>query len=54
MFWHYLMNLAHGDLGIASSTPATIPDLLSRFPATIELATLGRLWFYYVGVSFEV
>ena len=45
-FWHYLMNLAHGDLGIASSTgQPVLQDLLSAFPATIELATLAR----YVG-----
>ncbi len=52
-FWHYLMNLAHGDLmnlahgdlGIASSTgQPVLQDLLSAFPATIELATFDLNW----------
>lgn len=40
-FWHYLVNLAHGDLGIASATgQPVLHDLLAVFPATLELATL--------------
>ncbi|VDY51156.1 dipeptide transport system permease DppB [Klebsiella oxytoca] len=32
-FWHYLLNLAHGDLGIASSTgQPVLHDLLAAFP----------------------
>lgn len=50
-FWHYLMNLAHGDLGIASSTgQPVLQDLLSVFPATIELATLALIVGAVVGV----
>ena len=50
-FWHYLMNLAHGDLGIASSTgQPVLRDLLSAFPATIELATLALIVGAVVGV----
>lgn len=50
-FWHYLMNLAHGDLGIASSTgQPVLQDLLSAFPATIELATLALIVGAVVGV----
>ena len=50
-FWHYLMNLAHGDLGIASSTgQPVLKDLLSAFPATIELATLALIVGAVVGV----
>ncbi len=46
-FWHYLVNLAHGDLGIASATGApgqpVLHDLLAVFPATLELATLALI-----------
>lgn len=45
------MNLAHGDLGIASSTgQPVLRDLLSAFPATIELATLALIVGAVVGV----
>lgn len=45
------MNLAHGDLGIASSTgQPVLQDLLSVFPATIELATLALIVGAVVGV----
>lgn len=41
-FWHYLLNLSHGDLGTASATgQPVLQDLLSAFPATLELATLS-------------
>lgn len=43
-FWHYLVNLAHGDLGTASATGQPVcQDLLSVFPATLELATLALI-----------
>lgn len=43
-FWRYLVNLAHGDLGIASATgQPVLHDLLSAFPATLELATLALI-----------
>ena len=43
-FWRYLVNLAHGDLGIASSTgQPVLHDLLAAFPATLELATLALI-----------
>ncbi len=43
-FWHYVVNLAHGDLGIASATgQPVLQDLLSAFPATLELATLALI-----------
>lgn len=39
-FWHYLLSLAHGDLGTASATgQPVLQDLLHAFPATLELAT---------------
>ncbi|MDC0726408.1 ABC transporter permease [Phytobacter diazotrophicus] len=41
-FWHYLLDLSHGDLGTASATgQPVLQDLLSAFPATLELATLA-------------
>lgn len=45
------MNLAHGDLGIASATgQPVLRDLLSAFPATTELATLALIVGSVVGV----
>lgn len=43
-FGRYLLNMAHGDLGIASATgQPVLHDLLAVFPATLELATLALL-----------
>ncbi len=43
-FWHYFVNLLHGDLGTASATgQPVLQDLLSAFPATLELATLSLI-----------
>jgi len=42
-FWHYLVNLAHGDLGIASATGQPVLHDLLVFPATLELATLALI-----------
>lgn len=43
-FWHYLLRLAHVDLGIASGTgQPVLHDLLQVFPATVELASLALL-----------
>ncbi|MBE3057093.1 ABC transporter permease [Klebsiella pneumoniae] len=43
-FWHYLVNLAHGDLGIASATgQPVLHDLLAVFPATLAPATLALI-----------
>ena len=37
-FWHYLLNLFHGDLGTASATgQPVLQDLLHAFPATLAL-----------------
>ena len=50
-FWHYVVNLAHGDLGIASATgQPVLQDLLSAFPATLELATLALILGALLGV----
>ena len=54
-FWHYLVNLAHGDLGTASSTgQPVLHDLLAAFPATLELATLALIIGSVFGVLFGV
>ncbi|WP_279049721.1 ABC transporter permease [Cedecea davisae] len=54
-FWHYLVNLAHGDLGTASSTgQPVLHDLLAAFPATLELATLALFIGSVLGVLFGV
>ncbi|CNF00188.1 ABC transporter permease [Yersinia bercovieri] len=43
-FWHYLVRLAHGDLGLASASgQPVLQDLLTVFPATLELATLSLI-----------
>ncbi|PVF11010.1 peptide ABC transporter permease, partial [Yersinia pestis] len=43
-FWHYLVRLAHGDLGVASASgQPVLQDLLTVFPASLELATLSLL-----------
>ncbi|BBQ84176.1 MULTISPECIES: ABC transporter permease [Enterobacteriaceae] len=50
-FWHYLVNLTHGDLGTASATgQPVLHDLLAAFPATLELATLALI----IGAIFGV
>lgn len=54
-FWHYLTRLAHGDLGTASATgQPVLQDLLSAFPATLELATLALIIGSMMGVIFGV
>jgi peptide/nickel transport system permease protein len=54
-FWHYLTQLAHGDLGIASATgQPVLQDLLAAFPATLELATLALIIGSVLGVVFGV
>lgn len=54
-FWHYLTQLAHGDLGTASATgQPVLQDLLAAFPATLELATLALIIGSILGVMFGV
>ncbi|WP_435952102.1 ABC transporter permease [Dryocola sp. BD626] len=54
-FWHYLTQLAHGDLGTASATgQPVLRDLLSAFPATLELATLALIIGSVLGIIFGV
>jgi peptide/nickel transport system permease protein len=50
-YWNYLLQLLHGDLGVSNFTnKPVIEDLLHRFPATLELATIGIV----IGVIFGV
>jgi len=50
-FWHYLVQLAHGDLGTAALTGnPVISDLARAFPATLELATLAILISVVAGI----
>jgi len=40
-YWHYLVNLLHGNLGISTVTDHSVSsDLLTRLPATLELIVL--------------
>ncbi len=50
-FWIYLKNLLQGDLGTSwQTTQPVLDDLLLRFPATLELVTLGLLVAIAIGV----
>lgn len=50
-FWIYLKDLAHGDLGTSwQTTRPVLEDLIQRFPATLELVTLGLLVAVLIGV----
>ena len=50
-FWIYLTNLLRGDLGTSwQTTQPVLDDLLLRFPATLELVTLGLLVAIAIGL----
>ncbi len=50
-FWIYLKNLLAGDLGTSwQTTRPVLEDLIQRFPATVELVTLGLLVAILIGV----
>ena len=50
-YWHYLVQLCHGDFGVSNFTnQPVIDDLIHRFPATFELATIAIV----IGVVFGV
>jgi peptide/nickel transport system permease protein len=54
-FWHFLINLMHGDLGTSwQTTRPVLEDLLQRFPATLELVTFGLLGAIIIGVPLGV
>jgi ABC-type dipeptide/oligopeptide/nickel transport system permease component len=54
-FGQFLVNLAHGDLGTSwQTTEPVLDDLLQRFPATLELVTLGLLGAILIGVPLGV
>jgi len=54
-FWHFLVDLVHGDLGTSwQTTRPVLDDLLQRFPATLELVTFGLLVAILVGVPLDI
>jgi ABC-type dipeptide/oligopeptide/nickel transport system permease component len=54
-FWIYLTNLLQGDLGTSwQTTRPVLEDLLMRFPATLELVTLGLLIAVAIGLPLGV
>lgn len=54
-FWRFLDGVAHGDLGTSwQTTEPVLHDLLQRFPATLELVTLGLLGAILIGVPLGV
>ncbi len=51
----YLGHVVHGDLGTSwQSTRPVLSDLLERFPATLELVTLGLLLALAIGVPLGI
>ncbi len=54
-FLSYVSNVAHGDLGKSWQTTRPVTeDLIARFPATLELVTLGLLVSILIGVPLGV
>jgi ABC-type dipeptide/oligopeptide/nickel transport system permease component len=54
-FWTYFVKVLHGDLGTSwQTTRPVLEDLLSRFPATLELITLGLALAMLIGVPLGV
>jgi len=50
-FWRYIVDLLHGDLGVAALTGRPVTqDLALAFPATLELATLAVIISFVLGV----
>jgi peptide/nickel transport system permease protein len=54
-FLIYLNHIAHGDLGVSWQTTGQVTnDLIERFPATLELVTLGMALALLIGVPLGV
>ena len=54
-FAHYLIGVAHGDLGTSRSTGQAVREDLERlFPATFELATLAVIVAAFAGIALAV
>jgi len=50
-YWNYVVQLVHGDFGVSNYTNRpVIEDLIHRFPATFELATIAIV----IGIVFGV
>ncbi|KEY58827.1 ABC transporter permease subunit [Serratia sp. DD3] len=54
-YFNYLVNLAHGDLGISlTSNETVLHEFLTLFPATLELATVAMILAIIVGIPIGV
>jgi ABC-type dipeptide/oligopeptide/nickel transport system permease component len=54
-FFVYFLKVLHGDLGTSwQTTRPVVEDLLTRFPATLELVTLGLLVAMLIGVPLGI
>lgn len=54
-FWYFLGDLVQGDLGTSwQTTRPVLEDLLQRFPATLELVTLGLLVAILIGLPLGI
>jgi peptide/nickel transport system permease protein len=54
-FYFYLLDLAHGNMGVSYTTAQTVSaDLTQRFPATFELVTVAMLLAIGAGVPIGV
>ena len=50
-YWHYLVQLAHGDFGVSTRTQTSIvSEFFTLFPATLELALCAMLFAVLIGV----
>ena len=51
-YWHYLVRLVHGNLGVSAQTRRPVAqDLASAFPATVELAAAALFVGVLIGVG---
>lgn len=54
-FWHYLVGLVHGDLGLSIRTGRPVlQDLVAFFPATLELSCTALLMAICIGIPLGV
>jgi peptide/nickel transport system permease protein len=54
-YWRFLQNLARGDLGRSISTKRPVgPDIVQRFPATIQLAAASMLVVIIIAIPLGV
>ena len=54
-FWRYIVGLLHGDFGTSfQTTRPVLQDLLTFFPATLELSTIGLILGVALGIPMGV